>query len=480
MPDTKERELVSEVLAEVNRVSNSKRSKGFPTILWLGDGNGIYSSKKVSNHIRSYCRSKLNTTPALKSQFTDKDFHEIVEHAFANAITASNIADSSPENAGTVLGDIELRIANALEVVAGRDGLEYCFGCTLVREEDVPPFEIGPVTFEPRSLWLERKASEARSVRVCGGRVENLNSGNFPGQISQVTKRRILNTWSGKAVRKRKRSRCSFDEEDIIKAIGACPYVCTVKLPGVGGNSGQAKALFAARIALTSISLMWQKPSKALEGLNLLYDRENRTKVPLRVASNGLILGGRESTCTPYATRINDIDFRSVFKDFQQEHLATGDAIRWWIAPDNGCANPRILSVLSQALFWFHEACREESDLKAIMGFASCIEVLSDGGTRAERYQLIEMRAGYHRDLELLNDGTTVEDLVKRIFEAARNRLLHGPTAKNGASSWNAEFVHDWSSIRSHAEFLSRACLLGCLEWASNNPSNDVPKSLRE
>src|SRR5262249_985474 len=93
--------------------------------------------------------------------------------------------------------------------VAGLTAPDQPFGATLFSNGDVAPFSIGPVTFESRLIWLACKKRRAK--------------------VTPVTERRVKRVWAGVRVGPRKNSRDKLREDDIVKAIRPCLYVCTVK-----------------------------------------------------------------------------------------------------------------------------------------------------------------------------------------------------------------------------------------------------------
>jgi hypothetical protein len=167
--------------------------------------------------------------------------------------------DDLQENAQAVVDSV---VASVEKDASGYGPREFAFTCTLFSNNTaISAFAFGPVRFEPRLDWLKRRSGE--------------------GDIPAINERRIRRVWNGEKLAKRKTSLGSLREKDILDAVGKAPYVCSVSTSGFAREAGIEKALTAARLALTAIALLWQTPSKVLEGLNLSYDRAVRLQKSL-------------------------------------------------------------------------------------------------------------------------------------------------------------------------------------------------------
>jgi hypothetical protein len=462
--------IVVEIISELSRIQKlpqpyKDEDDDFPLPRLIGVGNGqfISVSRKIDQIIADAART-MRDSSSLKSQFTADDYRNLVRRAFGCALAEIDLDADPTHNAQCVLEEVKENVSNEIDRIMNIGGQEYAFGCTLFSFEDFNPFDIGPVRFEPREIWLDRKASEGRWARVApNGRIERFDHRIADGPISGIAKRRITRAWRGENLRARKRSADSCYEQDVIEATGDCPYICSVKVPGLGGKAGQDKALLAARLALTTISLIWRNSSDALNGLNLLFDREMRGQSLLSFTSDGLILGGRMRSNKPHAPWINREDLERHFQEFSGEFTVAGEAIEWLLNPTGSHGRPELMNIIAQAMLWFHEGCREITDLKAIVSFASCMDVLASGGGRKSIRELIHARLGIDECARIHHDGYTVKDVVDQIYDDARNRFLHGPW-RNGENVWGDKLAHDCSEMRGLAEWLARMCLVCCME----------------
>ena len=103
----------------------------------------------------------------------------MVRAAFGPPLAHIDLISDPDLNADAVLKVVRESLAEN----AG-DARENAFGCTLFSNSDMAPFAVGPVRFEPRIEWLERKEKESA--------------------FSSIIARRVRKRWLGEEVRKRK------------------------------------------------------------------------------------------------------------------------------------------------------------------------------------------------------------------------------------------------------------------------------------
>ena len=410
-----------------------------------GNGGGIIISKKIDGIITTVARRIKENDPALRTTHTDAEWITAVRNAFGPALLPIDLADDPGSNAAKVLASVKAAV-NA-RVPGGP--MEYAFGCTLFSNADVATFEIGPVRFEARPEWLARKTLE--------------------GAVSKVTRRRVERAWQGQKLTKRKSSYDSIRESDILDAIGSCPYVCSVSTAGLAPQAGKEKALTAARLALTAVALLWETPSRALEGFNLLYDRNVRRQKALSFAPGKITLAGSRLSHMPHGPYLKPGEWPKMLAKQQAHFKVVGEVLEYWLSPTGKVARPVLMNRLAQALLWFHEACRETVTLMAIVKFTACMDGLSGAKEEKGILQLLDARLGIKAGATIRADGPTVQQVIGRIYGEGRSRTVHGT---------NDNFGFDWSVTAGHAQQFARLCLLSCVDWAATNPGVDDPKQL--
>lgn len=414
-----------------------------------GDDQVVNVSQAMERTIRTIARELKRNNPALATTHTDDEWRRMVRDCIGPALITIDPINDLAEN-------VELMLDKIRELLKGYayGSCEYAFGCTLFSEFDISTFEIGPVKFEPRHAWLERKVQD--------------------GTISKITARRIIRTWDGRKVRKRSRRRKrSIDiviEPGILSAIGECPYVCSVKTVDLAAEAGRHKALAAARLAMTAVALRWETPSSTLNGFNLAMDGGARRQSTLAFTHKKSVWLSESLHGLPHGPQISAAEWVAELLVHQPIFDAAGEAIAYFVSATGVVSRPKLMNTLSQALLWFHEGCREQVTLMAIVKFSACLDALAMGNEIEGILQLVTARLGIKRDQPIRKDGPTLKSAIREIYKDGRSRTVHG------TSEW---IGHDWSSTRALSEDFSRRCLIMSLAWAARNPTSDDPSQLR-
>lgn len=469
--------LVEEIVLEFARIQaqpqpfhDDKDAFQFPRMIDGGAGRQIFISKVIDNAISDIARRLHRDDPSASARFTTAEFTSCVRRAFGPPLAEIDIQGDLQTNAQLVLDAVKAACMRETTWVLSGNLREYACGCTLFSYPDLSAFEVGAVRFEPREMWLDRVASGGRSLRVGrDGRVERFDHQIAEGPISMTAKRRILQTWRCRSLRKRKPSHDAICEQDIIDAIGDCPYVSSVRTVGLAAAAGKDRALLAARLALAAVALMWEKPSRALEGFNLLFDREARRRSVLSITSDGLVLADRNLSGLPHGPWIERRQLETSLQDHSPVFAVAGEAIGCFLRSQEDITSPKLMKTLAQSLMWFHEGCREASDIVAVVKFAASLDALAGGKGETEICKLITARLGIGKDVQVHRDGFAMKTLVRNIYNDTRSRMIHGTHDRLG---------HDTSEVRVFAEWFARGCLLSSLRWAAENPNVDDPEFL--
>ncbi|MFC0806525.1 hypothetical protein ACFHWW_13755 [Ensifer sp. P24N7] len=440
-------EDLTELQEHPQRLRNGDDDFPFPRVIDAGNGGSLYVSGKIDDYIAKVADELLSLDTSLKPRFTTAEWRAMVRKSFGPALAQIDLDDDISENTTQVFAKVQERLKRDVNHHGIR---EYAFGCTLFGNSDVKPFSIGPVKFEDRETWLHRKTQER--------------------DISAVTRRRVIQSWNGKHLKKRRPSRSSIDETDVLQAFSESSFVSSILTEGLGSEAGRDKALTAARLAITGIALLWQTPSKALHGMNLLYDRGPRRQKTMSFIPGKAVLSGSSWSHMPHGPRLKSGEWEQKLQERQDHFQIIGEVLEYVVSPSGDVARPRVMNTLVQALLWFHEGCRETVALMAIVKFSSVLDALASGGKARGIREVITARVGIKDDQALWADGPTMKHAVDEIYSEGRSRTVHGTNMKIG---------HDWTSTRSIAEQLARLCLIMCIDWAAEATSSDDPLRLR-
>lgn len=447
-------DLVKNIIRELTRleaIPMADRSNdddfSLPRIIDAGNGESLFVSRKLDEGIERVAKRLMDDDPSLKPKFTQAEWRAIVRRSFGPALASIDLEDDLEENASNVLTQVKV---TANQTATGKSIREYAFGCTLFGGKDFKPFSIGPVLFEPREVWLERKHRD--------------------GGLSTLSLQRIHHAWRGGKLRKRRPSFDSIAEMDLIEAIGSCKFVCSVTVYDFGSEAGQEKALMAARLATTAIALTWQIPSKALGGINLLFDREPHRRKTLIFISGKKVVSGSSWSHSPAGPHIQPDAWEKVLKQRAEIFAVVGEMLDYVVSASGNAARPNMMSTLFHSFLWFHEGCREPSSHIAVVKLAASLDALACGKKSGGILLLINARLKMEGSRPIHPDGPTVKSVIERIYNSGRSRLMHGN---------NEELSGDWSDVKALAEQFGRLCLLLCLDWIAANPNSDDPHQLR-
>ena len=442
--------LVENVLREIYNLPSGpfwfrdvvlEKRYSFPVTLNVGNGRRIYITPEIDAMINSLSKCIFDECfESRKADFTNPEWSRMVKRAFGEALVDHDDERVVEKDAGEVLAATTEKLRGLVNDLQERN---YIFGCHLCNISDLKPLPMGPVLLEPRLVWLERMHTD-----------EN---------ISKISLSRIARAWQGKRLRKRRDSEDWLTEEGILATVGACEFVCSVSIAKTGPEAGLQKALIAARLATTAISLAWEMPSSALDAMSLTFDRE-----PHRQTNLVLFPNNRFDYRTSWAqvsggiTELTRKEWENLVTEFEPIFNCTGEVITYVTSGQDAVSRPQLLNVLFQALLWFHEACREQVDLMAIVKFCAAMEALSCGLGKGGILNLVGSRL-------VVKDENRFRKDLDRIYGEGRSRTVHGTSDSLG---------HDWSECRQLSERLARLCLQSCLERAFENPQMEDPQRL--
>lgn len=419
-----------------------------PRIISAGNGSSIFVSKKIDEAIVIVADQLMAEKSSLSSKVTRTEWRATVRQAFGPALAMIDLNADPYANVKTIVAEVRTALDKQ---VLGFGPKEFAFGCTLFGNLSIRAFSIGPVRFEPKLEWLDRKSRD--------------------GSVSSTTHRRVKQAWSGKRLKKRKPSADSICEKDFLQVVDNCPFVCSVTTYGFAAAAGREKALTAARLAIAAIALLWTTPSSALEGMNLLYDRRIHHQKVLAFIPGKIGFAGSSLSHMPHGPWLDNGEWEILFRKKKDHFRVVEEILDYVVEVAGNVTRPKTMNVLAQALLWFHEGCRERSTLLAIVKYSAALDALACGGKSGGIRRLVNARLGIQDDQPVWQNGPTLKQAVDQIYGEGRSRTIHGTNEKLG---------HDWSETRNLAEQFARLCLLQCVDWAAEKSSLDDPKQLSQ
>jgi hypothetical protein len=452
----KKQQFIIEIIQEIKRIDQLSPEKisqewidahGFPipSMLSRGDGSGTIISPKVDRNIHEIRKLYSQKNGDQKREYAESDLLNLLRNIIGLSLANIDFNKDDEGNAEIILSNIDSELGLKKK---SYDNREYFFGCTLFIEKgDQITFSIGPVRFEPRLDWLERKKED----------------GSVPEKTYSFTKE----TWNGERDGEGGDNDQEWDEKRICRAVNDAPFICSVMVNGLAPEMGKEKALEVARLALTVIALTWQTPSKALDGLNLVFDRKHHVKVFMYFSESkkmGFSINSQTRVhgfplTYPHTWEEIMTHYRDIF-DF------CGQIFNYALSQSQNSNREALFNSLLHALIWFQAGCREVDKRIAVVNYAACLDALSSGGETSGIKKLIAKQLGISPDDSLFD--RPAKKIVEEIYSNGRSRTIHGTNDRLG---------QDWTTTKTQAEILARLCLLNCINSAIQDVSITDAKS---
>ena len=407
---------------------------------WIatGNGNSLIVNQTVNHEIRNVADWTRQQKPSVRNTHTIKEWQGIVRAAFGPALVQLDYTDSTVNAARVLKSIIEKDLSDH---TIGHSKRGTALGVRLFSKPTEPPFSIGPVRFESKQIWLDRMLES--------------------GDITNVTHRRLSKAFSGRSLRKRKSSPDAAQEQSILSAIGNAPTVGTVITHRLAPETRQRRAILAVRLALTSISLLWSTPSHVLDYFRISTDHGWRIIRTVPVTPGPRLIGGSRIVGMPPGFPIDTEDWNQFANENRSFLCLSGEMIACWTSKGAHEQASALLLGFSQSLFFFWKACREESDVMAVVEFVAAIEALASGGKESGIVQLLAARLNMDEG-DLFYQGNTLRQVIKKIYKTGRSQTIHGT---------NSEIAQDWSGVRALTESIARVAIVSCADWFQQNPN---------
>ena len=414
-------------------------------LIATGNGESFLTNHTTEKAIREVAVWMRQQRPPVRSTHTVKEWQAMVRATFGPALAQLDFSDSIENVAWKLRCLVE---KDVIKRAAGYTERGRSMGCWLYSQPTNSSIFVGPVCIEPKAVWLNRALES--------------------GDVSKITHRRLSNAFSGKSIRKRKSSSDSMQEKSILEAIGNAPTVCTTTTQGLVQETTQRRAIVAAHLAITSISLLWSMTSQVLDHFRISTDHRARIVRTVPVAPGPRMIGGSRLVGKPAGFPMDPAEWDLLATENAGFLSLAGRMIACWTSIHSHDQASDLLLSLSQSIFFFWKACREESDVMAIVEFAAALECLCAGKKEKGIVTLLSTRLGIDAE-DPFHEDKNLRQTIKKIYGTGRSQTIHGT---------NSEIVHDWSPVRALTECVARLGIVACMEWFQQNPSATNPEDL--
>lgn len=432
---------IDKVLEEIIRNIFSDQPNIFsgpmpPRVITMGRDKSIFISQAVESKISLLADLMYKQDIMFSETHSEKEWKAIVKFAIGRSLRPlDHKIDDFEVEAQKLRKSLNKTIKNYTSLYGD---LKTAYGCWLFTPPPVESIKIGPVSFEDKSTWLYRNFESG----------ESLQSTNF---ISS-------HEFAGKFPEEREPSYGKQHEEDIRNQISDTPMVCEVLTHGLATELAYKRSMIAAHLAMTSISLIWSRPSSILKRFRIALDGKPRCSYNfLMEPKNRKLISSQfaKQSCAYDIPREMWTERYSKASCFLK---IAGEVIGCWTSTKTYEAASPLLIGLSQSLFFFWKACKEESNILSIIEFVATLETLSPGRNKSGIFELIEARLGINKKHKLTEEKT-LGQIVDEIYGTARSRTLHGT---------NPKLHYDWSNTRAIAEQIATGCLVKCMIMAQD------------
>lgn len=419
----------------------------WPRMIHTPSGRKIFFDKQILVATADLADSLQGDSHSVDSE----EWLEWVQESVACALDRSDANANLDDTARQILDSVKETL-DQHEKEKGQ--FEFAFGCELFSEISPHPFSIGPVRFETRQDWLERKFTE--------------------GAISDAMRHHILRTWEGDTPREPVSSADRHQENTILGLTNDASFICSVRTDGMTQKFGRSRALTTARLALASIALCWRPASEALKNMNLTEDRVVRILHEITFQGGKITtLAGRKSH-VPGGETLPADEWNRLQGDFADHFKLVGSLLDSIADITTPPGRPKTTHALIHALLWFHQGCWENEQVMAVISFAAALDCLALGKSHKGIKKLVAARVGVEADKALWARGSqTAGEAIEEIYDYARNATIHG--RKGHGKKPDSTPFRDWGPVRLRAGTLAHSCLLECIDWAAKHPQSDDP-----
>lgn len=207
---------------------------------------------------------------------------------------------------------------------------EFPFGCNLFDEANHRSFCIGPVRFEARHNWLDRKHSE--------------------GAVSDAVRERIRNAWNKQHPNENSPTRGLWGEEAIIRLGAESPFVCSVVTDGMTHEFSQLIAKRVAQMALTSVAMLFQNTSRILRKLDLVEDGVVQILPVLSFCDRDVYSCGARRSHASGGILLDEGEWKEIQRKRSGHFSVVGDVLSSISKVNETPARPRIVNALTHGL----------------------------------------------------------------------------------------------------------------------------------
>jgi hypothetical protein len=391
---------------EASRAAYLKTTEIVPPNVPVGNGYFVLTTREGLKAIHDLADTWRAGSTNAKHGLTPAAAVDWMLHEFGAQFTAGALAHLTdyPAAAAKLSKQLDLRLGTGVRKVV------YSFPCRLFDDLSIGPFDIGPVRFCPRSDWLHELEARAQGASDAWAKpLQNFFSAPVLSIIDRESKLSVLPDRA----------------QQVHDALSGCMWVATVSLAAIDQNRAKDRAQTAVRLAVNALGLRMNRLGAfQLRGPgDELRATQSHTivqpvgeDVRMGIHLNLPRSGGSPGQSKAYV--LNSLDLRQ----------AAGVALAAITSPTRPAKakEPTIAQRWCDALFWFGEARRDSTEFMALVRYGMALDVLAKGSRKKGIIDLLQALFGIKAIDAVTSNGTTLESLVRRIYDEGRSQFGHG------------------------------------------------------
>jgi hypothetical protein len=379
-----------------------------PPNIPLGDGRFIFTSNEGVGALCEFGRRWRLENAERRRLIGEEQVAQLAVQVFGEMV--DGIAEGSSAGKTSAKKIFKERLAERLAAIGTT--LVHYLPCHIFDQSNERTFEVGPVRFVQREIWLEEVAERAGKglswVNCVGdhwaGRGEVLK----PNLELLAASRPPEDPWAAWTV---------------TQAVDKCRWIAVVEVAGREQLRSRECAEAAVRIALDTIGLpLSPRSARDIRGPGD-ETKARLTQSLMQVAGADLISSSYSDMPSLRGPPGFDVALLHQTAELRQQ---AGVALRTLVEASPSSKIPRLHQRWLEAIYWFGEARREPVEFIGLVKAGICLDVLAKGGA-AEG--IIELCCGLFDkkpDDRITSDGHDLQTIVKTIYNEGRSQLSHG------------------------------------------------------
>jgi hypothetical protein len=415
-------------------------------------GQQITFTTRATDLVRSVSRTLYDNAPDLAQRVDFEAYYYIVRRSVADCFVTCQASTQTTHDDQNYVRVIRAGVDSAIEKL--HTEYTHYFPAWTFGLEASQPFSVGGVNFQTREAWLDAISfpDDVTPPFKPNTKLEYDWKLRVHSALQQPAEGHTLNSL----------------ERDVFNFIRDCPSVLTVTVVGSELGLSKQHARFVCRTALDSLALLFNGGGQHAQ--IALHDEPLPPIHLIRmISTNGKLW--LPSTSNKLRGWTADDHSRNTIPETEKVLLNAYSKIIDTLLKPTAHPAPNLANRWATALTWYGDGCRERSDAVALAKIACSLDILANGGKYREILNMLVNLTGIApNSIVIRQTQTTMEKLVKRVYDEGRSRILHGT---------HVDPMMSFTDLRNHATTLAGWALRGCVTRWSHYTGADEDNTFR-